>query len=73
MFDGVFTHYLIKELKILENVRINKVNGIAANEFFFTLSSRNKLLISLNSNSMHLRLTSMDLINSPIKIASFNH
>lgn len=71
MFDGVFTHYLIKELKILENVRINKVNGIAANEFFFTLSSRNKLLISLNSNSMHLRLTSMDLINSPIKNSFF--
>ena len=46
MFDGVFTHYLIKELKCLENVRINKVNGISSNEFFLTLSSRNKLFIS---------------------------
>lgn len=71
MFDGVFTHYLIKELKCLENVRINKVNGISSNEFFLTLSSRNKLFISLNSNSMHLRITNMDFINSPIKNSFF--
>ena len=71
MFDGIFTHYLIKELQRLENVRINKVNGITACEFFFTLSSRNKLFISVNSNSMHLRITTMDLVNSPIKSTFF--
>lgn len=67
MFDGVFTHFLVKELQQLENVRINKVNSITSSEFFLNLSSRNKLFISVNSNSMHLRITSIDLVNTTIK------
>lgn len=67
MFDGVFTNYLIKELKSIENVRINRINTITESEFFLTLSTKAKLLISVNSNSMHLRLTNMDLVNNPTK------
>lgn len=67
MFDGVFTNYLIKELKKIENARINKVNGISQSDFFLTLSSKEKLFISMNSNTMHLRLTKADLINSQFK------
>ena len=71
MFDGVFTHYLVNELKKLENVRINKVNGISSTDFFLLLSSREKLFISMNSNSMHLRLTKIDLVNSQYKCNFF--
>lgn len=67
MFDGIFTSHLINELKSIENVRINRVNTITEREFFLTLSTKDKLLISVNSNSMHLRLTKMDLVNNPIK------
>ena len=71
MFDGVFTHFLINEFKKLENVRINKVNSISMSDFFLTLSSKEKLFISMNSNTMHLRLTKMDLVNSPLKNSFF--
>ena len=68
MIDGVFIKYLVDELKELENIRINRVNTINNNEFFLSLSSKNKLLINTNSVNTHIRLTNLDLVNSPIKI-----
>ena len=65
MFDGVFIHYLIKELKIIENLRINKFGTINQSEFFLTLSNKQTLLISINSNFLNIRLTKINLINSP--------
>lgn len=64
MLDGVFIHYLIKELKTIENQRINKLGSITSSEFFLTLSSKKTLLISVNSNALNVRLTSMNFVNS---------
>ena len=44
MFDGIFIHYLVKELKKIENLRINKLGTITASEFYITLSSKDTLL-----------------------------
>ncbi len=67
MFDGVFIHHLINELKELENKRINKVGTINTSEFFLTLSDKKVLLINVNSNYLNIRITSKQLINSPQK------
>ena len=68
MFDGVFIKNLVKELKQIENVRINKLGTITASEIFLTLSTKNSLLISINSNNQNIRLTNNKFINSPQKI-----
>lgn len=68
MFDGVFIKNLVKELKQIENVRINKLGTITASEIFLTLSTKNSLLISINSNNQNIRLTNTKFINSPQKI-----
>lgn len=67
MFDGVFIHYLVKELKRIENVRINKIGVITSQEYFFTLSSKENLLVSIDSNAMNVRLSKLPLVNSTIK------
>lgn len=64
MFDGVFIHYLINELSQIKNIRINKVNSINDNEYFFILQNKKKLFFSLNSNNSHIRLTTQDLVNT---------
>lgn len=72
MFDGIFIKNLVNELKnsnnCIENVRINKLGTITSSEVFFTLSNKNSLIISINSNNQCIRLTSDKLINSPQKI-----
>ena len=67
MFDGIFIHYLVKELKKIENLRINKLGTITASEFYLTLSSKDTLLISINSNSMNVRLSKLNFVNSSQK------
>ena len=42
MFDGVFIHYLINELSQIKNIRINKVNSINDNEYFFIIDEINR-------------------------------
>ena len=59
MFDGIFMHYLVDELKKIKNMRINKLGTITSSEFFLTLSSKETLLISVNSNSMNIRLSKL--------------
>ncbi len=71
MFDGVFIKRLVNELKTInniENVRINKLGTLTATDLFLTLSNKNSLLISINSNGQNIRLTNSKLINSPQKI-----
>ena len=64
-FDGVFIHHLVSELKAsLQNVRINKVHSLDRLSFIFSLSNKKQLLISLNAESSHLRLTTKDFIPS---------
>lgn len=67
MFDGVFIHYLVNELKQIQNLRINKFGTINQSEFFLTLSNKKTLLISINSNNPNIRLTNIKLLNSPQK------
>lgn len=58
--DGVFIHYLTQELCILKNKRINKIYDLSEREFLFLLSGKEKLIISLNLNHSHLRLSSSE-------------
>lgn len=67
MFDGVFIHYLVNELKQIQNLRINKFGTINQSEFFLTLSNKKNLLISINSNNPNIRITNIKLLNSPQK------
>lgn len=67
MFDGIFIRNLVSELKCIENLRINKFGVINNSEFYLTLSRKINLLISINSNSMNMRLSKIELINSTIK------
>lgn len=64
MFDGVFIHHLTNELQSIVGLRINKVNVINENEYFFILQNKKKLFFSINSNNPHIRLTQMDYVNS---------
>lgn len=67
MFDGVFIHYLVKELQKIENLRVNKLGTITNSEFYLTLSSKENLLISINSNALNVRLSKLSFVNSPQK------
>lgn len=71
MLDGVFIHHLTDELKKIINLRINKVNCINESDYFFLLQNKQKLFFSLNSNSQHIRLTNVDLVNTS-KIINFH-
>lgn len=63
--DGVFIHYLTKELSILKNKRINKIYDLSEREFLFNISNKEKLIISLNLNHSHLRLSSLEQVTYP--------
>ena len=65
MIDGVFIKYLVQELQVLSNQRINKVITINNNEVALSLSSKSKLLINTNSDNMHVRLTNIELVSGP--------
>ena len=62
--DGVFIHYLVDELQTIVNNKINKVMKINDTDFIFVLPRKQKLLISVDSNHPHLRLTKFEAINS---------
>lgn len=62
--DGVFLHYLLDELTVIKGSRINKFIVINQTDFAFYLSIHSNLYISLNSNTMHLRLTDNELLKS---------
>lgn len=71
--DGVFLHYLIKEIKpTIENVRINKVLFINNDSFVFILGNKKELYISVNSNSSHFRLSKSDYFSSNKPTNFFN-
>lgn len=67
MLDGVFIHNLTSELKEIKNQRINKLGTITASEIYLTLSSKKNLLISVNSNALNVRLSTMSFVNSTQK------
>lgn len=64
MFDGVFINKLTIELQRIVGLRINKVCAINETDYFFHLQKGEKLFFSLNSNNQHIRLTSIELINT---------
>jgi len=70
--DGVFLHFLLEEIKpqIIKK-RINKILSINENDFVFILPYRKKLLITLNSNGAHFRMTERDYIASNTSLSSF--
>lgn len=67
MIDGVFIHYLVNELKKIENLRINKIGTITNSEFYLQLSNKEYLLVSVNSNHMNIRLSKSSFVNSTQK------
>lgn len=74
MIDGVFTHYLVNELKDnynLINKRINKFGSIKESDFFLTLSNKAKLLFSIDSNTQNIRITNLELTNNQ-KLSNFH-
>lgn len=62
--DGVFVHYLINELKVIEGTKINKINRLNDTDYSFNLPRKIKLLISSDSNHPHMRLTQSEIISS---------
>ena len=57
MFDGVFIHYLINELSQIKNIRINKVNSINDNEYFFILRLTTQELVNTSKvTNLHTNL-----------------
>lgn len=70
MIDGVFTHFLVNELKEVQGLRINKFGSIKDTDFYLTLQNKKTLLFSLNSNTLNVRLTSIAL-NSNLTLTNF--
>jgi len=64
MFDGVFLNKLTTEFQRFVGLRINKVCAINETDYFFQLQKGEKLFFSLNSNNQHIRITSIELINT---------
>lgn len=70
--DGVFLHFLIKELKPnLIGKRIQKAFFMNDNDMVFLLSNKKALLVSCNPSHPHLRLTSLDCIPTTHHLATF--
>lgn len=66
-FDGVFINHLIKELKDqIIGQRINKILFLNDTDYIFSLSRRIQLLITVNGNNPHMRITKEDYIQSTI-------
>ncbi len=63
-FDGIFSHYIIKELnQNLLNGRINKIYQISSYELIFVIRANNqtqKLLISINPNYARCHVSKND-------------
>jgi len=74
--DGVFLNYLVNEIKPqLINTRINKVITINEWDCEFILSHKQKLLINLNPDHPHIRMTNTEYLNSinPLSIFLKHH
>ena len=70
--DGVFINYLVKEVKpLILNKRINKILMINDNEYVFVLSHNLKLLLSVNPNNPHFRITQIDYLNGSSFLSTF--
>lgn len=70
--DGVFIKYLVNELKQnIVNKRINKIIMINDHDYSFNLTNKLKLLISLNPNHPHLRLTNVEYLNGTNPLSGF--
>lgn len=64
-FDGVFAHYLIKEIKDgIINKRISKVIAINDTDYAFYLSNKKALVLSADKNFSHFRLSDKDFIHT---------
>lgn len=62
-FDGIFTHYMVKELnEYLLNGRINKIYQVSNYELLFVIRSKEtyKLLISIDPKYARIHITEMD-------------
>lgn len=71
--DGVFLHHLLSELKPnVEGCRINKVGAINDTDFMLSLSNHKNILISVNNNSPHIRMTKNEYIASKKTSLFFN-
>ncbi len=70
--DGVFIHFLIKELKpVCLGERIFRFASCNENDFLISLSNKKQLLLSLNANNPHLRLTTTEYLTYPSFLSSF--
>lgn len=64
-FDGLFLHFLIKEIKDkVEGSKIYKINSISDYNYQFVLSSKTSLLINVNPGSSHIRLSNKEYMPS---------
>lgn len=64
--DGVFIHHLIDEIKSLKGTKINRVIKISESDYCFLLPRKIKLLLSIDGNHPHIRITNDELVNSSI-------
>lgn len=64
MIDGIFVHFLVNELKQLNNLRINKFGSIKDTDFYLSLQNKKNLLFSLNSNTLNVRITNETLASN---------
>ncbi len=70
--DGVFIHFLIKEIApLVSRARINRFISLNQTDFLLTLTGNKKLVISLDANSPHFRLTEDDGLPQPSSLQSF--
>lgn len=64
--DGVFIHHLVDEIKSLKGAKINRVIKISESDYCFLLPRKIKLLISVDGNHPHIRITTDELVNSSL-------
>ncbi len=66
-FDGIFTHYIVKELnENILNGRINKIYQVSNYELVFVVRANqktSKLLLSINPNYARIHITEEDYTN----------
>ena len=62
-FDGIFIHNLLIELSpFLLNQRINQINGLDQSSFVFSLSNKKQLIIVVQPDTAHMRLSELDFV-----------
>lgn len=70
--DGIFIHYLVLEISNkCKNERINKIICINNTDYIFCLSHHYNLLVSLNANDAHIRLTNNVGISCSTNFSNF--